>query len=162
MDCNEYILVCIYFGIAKQDIKREFDELEIESKKLFEQYLGLQEKLASLKKIRRADMGCECDSNHCNTVRGDAPISAGDTHSFCHDDQDIGRVNAKCNTGEIEVITSAAVFYTYEELDRATLFPGQEYFYRIREQDSWNDQTNRVQIIGKGSPQSKYNLDFHS
>jgi len=148
--------------MATHDIEKEYNELEKESKELFEQHLKIREKLVSLRKMRSPDMGCECDSNHCNTVRGDAPISAGDIHSFCHDDQDIGSVFARCNTGEIEVITSAAVYYNYEELNRATLRTGEEYRFNIREQDRWNDQTNRVQIIGKGSSQSKYNLDFNS
>jgi hypothetical protein len=147
--------------MTNEEKQKELDELGKESQKLFQEYLKIHAKRIELKKILSPDMNCECDDDRCVTVRSGAPIGAGDTHSFCHDDQDGGTATVRCNVGQFEVVTSAAVYWSYVEIERKTLNAGEEHFFQIPGLDPWHDQTNRVQITGKAE-HSEYNLEFRS
>jgi hypothetical protein len=150
----------------KEAAKKAIDKLaklQKESDELHAKYLKLlAERQAAKDELKAAapDLGCECDANYCHTEKKNEVITAGETDMFCHDDQDRGSVTIHCNSGEIEVIISTAIWSTFEELDRKRLRAGESWKRDIPEMSGWYDQTNRVEIVGKAD--SNYNLDFSS
>jgi hypothetical protein len=146
--------------LIKEETKKQIQELKSESDKIKTQYYDILKKRRDLKKIISKDMGCDCEGN-CRKELYDWPLGAGQQHEYCHDDADKADVRVLCKNGEIEVITSAAVWWTYTEINRTILRTGQTWSTQIPEQDEWHDQTNRVQIIGR-APSSLYDLNFMS
>ena len=143
--------------VTQEEIKKQLQALETEANRIKTEYYQLLKKRKDVFKV--FDMGCNCEGN-CNTSPTMVPIGGGDEHSYCHDDADKAYVKVDCINGEIEVITSAAVWWTWSEIDRNTLVAGRTWYTEIPKQDSWYDQSNRVQIIGNMG--STYNLGFTS
>jgi hypothetical protein len=139
-------------------LRARSDELESEARRIRAARKALRNLL--LTPTLMADMGADCDADYCHTEKKNETISAGETDSYAHDDQDRGSVTVHCNLGEIEVVLSAAVWSTFEEIDRKRLRAGDTWQRDIPSKSGWYDQTNRVEVIGKAD--SNYNLDFSS
>lgn len=140
----------------------QFDALEARFAKVEEEYLDIRAERYALRKSasKTEDLGADCDGNRCKSEKKNEPISAGETDLFVHDDQDRGSVTVFCQSGEIEVIISTAVWSTFNEYDRKRLSAGQTWKRDIASQHSWFDQTNKVEVVGKVD--AVYNLDFTS
>ena len=147
--------------MESKDLQMQFESLEKESKELFTRYLDLRKRRNELKAAADIDMGCECDDDLCMTILENQVLNSNNSHTFCHDDQDTGSAEVKCTAGQIEVVTSAAVWDSYAEITRRVLNAGQFTIMNIPAMDSWYDQTNRVQIFSRAN-QSKYNIRFIS
>jgi hypothetical protein len=145
---------------SKSAAKSRLDELQAKDEELINQLFELKLQRQEARKSLFADFGCECDSNACRTEKTNEPISAGETDSYCHDDQDFGSLSIHCISGDIEVVISRAVWSTFDEYDRKRLSAGQNWNRKIDEASSSYDQTNRVEVIGHAN--STYNLDFKS
>lgn len=152
---------------SRADLEKQLTTLEKESESLGRRLLEIKKLRAEARAglheytvLEAPDLNCECDANYCHTEKNNETISVGEVDAYCHDDQDRGTVSVHCLSGEIEVIISTAIWYTYEEYDRKTLRTGQTWVRNISSQSSWYDQTNRVEIVGKSN--STYNLDFSS
>lgn len=144
------------------EAKAKMAKLKKQSDEIYQRYVEVREERAATKKAFRfsPDLGCECDSDFCHTEKRNEVVNAGEKDYFCHDDQDRGSLSIYCNSGEIEVVISTAVWDTPERLDSKTLRTGESWSKDIPEQSSWYDQTNIVEI--RGIVASNYNLDFKS
>lgn len=139
----------------------ELKTLASQSEELFQKYLEIRAQRKAAKAKLAADMGCECDDDVCVTNHTNWTIKQNETQSCCHDDQDRGTVTVQCFTGKVQVRISVAVWDAYVVVKDTTVKPGGVFNYKIPEMDSWYDQTNRVEIIGK-AVKSTYTLFFQS
>lgn len=145
----------------KQEAVDRLRSVQAKSDELADQLFELRVARRAAKKVAlAADFGCECDSNECHTEKPNEPIGAGETDSYCHDDQDAGKVSVFCVSGDIEIRISRAVWSEFEPFDSKRLTTGQSWNKDIPSASNWYDQTNRVEIIGHAN--STYNLDFKS